>query len=536
MRYLFEDFALDADKRELHKAGNAVSLTPQAFDLLLHLIRNRDRVVSKDDLIADVWSGRIVSESTLTSRINAVRRAVGDSGQKQRLVRTFARKGLRFVAAVRESEVAPAREDAKVDAYPATSERPSIAVLPFQNISGDAEQDFFADGVTEDIIIALSRVRWFSVIARSSAFAYRSSELDAKKVASELGVRYVLLGTLRRADERVRVAAQLVDGNSGENVWARSYDHALSGIFTVQDELTQTIVGALQPELSRAERERARVKPHDNIDAWTIYQRGMFHLYRFTRDDVAQARKLFESALGLDAELGPAYSGIAETYHCEVVYGLTDLPAANRDRALAPARKAVELDREDAGAHCTLGRIRYLRGEYAAAISELTTALDLNPSLALAHYSLGATLVFSGRPDEAFPHLESAIRLSPCDPNLGSFLVRIAEAKYRIGDDDAAAQYALKALGQPIFSWVRYAVLIAALAQLGRVAEAQAYLREVTLVVPEFSIAFIEAKHPFSRDMGTDRYYEGLNKAGVPAMPRNPSQTPGKARGGLIEA
>jgi TolB-like protein len=513
--FLFEDFTLDSERRELRAGGAMVPVEPQVFDVLVYLIKNRDRVVSKDDLIASVWGGRIVSESTLTSRINAVRKAVGDSGGKQEFVRTFARKGVRWIAPV-EIRKPDTKTDDQINSPLAVPQKPSIAVLPFRNMSGDPEHDSFVDGVTEEIIIALARVRWFFVIARGSAFAYKSKEVDPNEIARELGVRYILMGSVRRADDRIRVSAQLIDANSRSNVWARSYDRALSDIFALQDEITQTIVGGIEPELGRAERERARVKQRDSVDAWSIYQRGMFHLYRYTQADLAQARKLFEDAIAIDADFGPAYSAIAEAYYYEVVYGFADSPGDNCQRAIEVAQKAVALDRDDAGAHCTLGRIRYLRREYAAAISELELASDLNPSLALAHYGLGAAFVFSGRPHEAFPHLESAIRLSPRDPNMGSYLVRIAEAKYLIGDDEAAARFALRALAQPSFQWSRYAVLIAALGQLGRQDEACNYLAEVSRIRPDFSVAFVRTMHPFIRDMGIDRYYEGLRKAGVP--------------------
>ena len=509
MQISFEDCLLDIERRELRRSNQLVAVEPQVFDVLIYLVENRDRVVSKDDLIASVWGGRIVSESTLTSRINAARKAIGDTGEKQNLIRTFARKGVRFVAPVNvaSEQRAPALT---------VPQRPSIAVLPFTNMSGDPEQDLFVDGVTEEIITALSRVRWFFVIARGSAFAYKSKDIAPDAIARELGVRYVLMGSIRRSGDQIRVSAQLIDGNSRSNVWARSYDRALSDIFAVQDEITQTIVGGIEPELSRAERERARVKHRDSVDAWSIYQRGMFHLYRYTRDDLVQARTLFEGAISIDPDLGPAYSAIAETYYYEVVYGFIQQDDDNRDRALELAKKAVTLDRDDAGAHCTLGRIRYLCRDYAAAISELEIALDLNPSLALAHYGLGAAFVFSGNPHKAFPHLESAVRLSPHDPNMGSYLVRTAEAKYLIGDDEAAVHFALKALAQPSFQWSRYAILIAALGQLGRHEEARRYVTEVTRMRPNFSVAFVRTMHPFSGDMGIDRYYDGLRKAGVP--------------------
>jgi TolB-like protein len=260
-------------------------------------------------------------------------------------------------------------------------DRPSVAVLPFTNKSGDPKQDFFIDGIGEEIIIALSKVRWFFVIARQSSFAYRDKGMDAKQIARELGVRYVLVGSVRQASDRIRVSTQLIEGSSGDNVWARSYDRAAADVFAVQDEITQMIVGAIEPQLSRAERERARVRARDNVDAWSAYQHGMHHLYRCTREDLLEARRLFQQAIAVDPELGPAYSGEAKAYYCEVVYGVAESNQGNREKAIGPARRAVTLNAEDAGAHCTLGRICYLRREYPPALSELKTALELNPSL-----------------------------------------------------------------------------------------------------------------------------------------------------------
>jgi TolB-like protein/Tfp pilus assembly protein PilF len=519
VQFLFGDYELDSERRELRCGADLVSVEPQVFDLLLCLVSNRDRVVTKDDMIAAVWGGRIVSESTLTSRINAVRKAVGDSGERQTLIRTVSKKGFRFVGAVQEMRgAASPREDRseKAKLGLAIADRPSIAVLPFSNLSDDPEQEYFADGITEDITTALSRARWFLVIARNSSFAYKDRTTDVKRISQELGVRYVLTGSVRRAGDRLRITAQLTDGANGNTVWARSYDRGLADIFAVQDEITQTIVGAIEPQLGRAERERAKVKGHDSLDAWATYQRGMIHLYRCTREDLAEARRLFEQATAMDPELGPAYSAIAEAYYYEVVYGLADSNEENREKAIGPARRAVTLDGEDAGAHCTLGRIRYLRREYPAAIADLETALELNPSLALAHYGLGAALVFSGKAADAFPHLEAAIRLSPYDPNMGSFLVRIADAKYFVSAYDAAVTSALRALGQPNFQWSRYAVLIAALGQLGHVPEAQRYFREVVRLRPDFSISFVRHTHLFGDQNYMARYCQGLRKAGIP--------------------
>jgi TolB-like protein/Tfp pilus assembly protein PilF len=515
MLYLFENFTLDNERRELRTNGAKVAVEPQVFDLLVYLIENRERVVSKDDLIASVWEGRIVSDSALDSRINAARKAIGDSGKAQRLIRTFARKGVRFVGDVRIGDETSKLSRKVVDPALTVPHKPSIAVLPFTNLSGNTQDDAFVDGVTEEIITALSRVRWFFVIARGSTFAFRGRDTDIKEVARDLGVRYVLTGSIRHVDDRVRATARLIDGNTGSNVWAHSYDRALFDIFAVQDDITQTIAGAIEPELSRAERDRARIRRRESMDSWTTYQQGMAHLYRYTGDNLAKAREIFAQAIALDPELGPAYSALAEAYYYEVVYGFAESADDNRERAIEAAQRAVELDPGDGGAHCTLGRIHYLRREYAAAIAELEVALDLNPNLALAHYGLGAALVFSGRPHEAFSYLETAIHLSPRDPNLGSFLVRMAEAKYLVGDDEAAARFALRSLSQPAFQWSRYAIMIAALGQLGRSAEASTYIAKVTSNRPTFSVSFVRTMHPFSRDMGIERYCEGLRKAGV---------------------
>ena len=398
----------------------------------------------------------------------------------------------------------------------ALPDKPSIAVLPFTNMSGDPEQDYFADGMTEDIITGLSRARWLFVIARNSSFAYKGRSTDVKQVAQELGVRYVLEGSVRKVGERVRISAQLAEGTSGRQLWAKRYDRELSDIFAMQDEITETIIGAVEPELGKVERRRSAGKRPDNLDAWDLYQRGMSHLYEYTKDDLQRARQYFAQAITRDPQLGPAYSGLAETYYYEGVYGFADSISDNREKALAPALRAVVLDAEDAGAHCTLGRAYYMRRAYDAAFRELKTALELNPSLALAHYGLGATLVFSGRAEEGIPHLTAAIRLSPHDPNMGSFLVRLADAAYFLKRYEEAAEWAQRALQQPNFQWSRYTVLIAALAQLGRLDEARNCIQELQVKRPNTSIAFVRETHLFGDTASFAHYLDGLRMAGLP--------------------
>jgi adenylate cyclase len=398
----------------------------------------------------------------------------------------------------------------------ALPDKPSIAVLPFTNMSGDPEQDYFADGMTEDVITGLSRARWLFVIARNSSFTYRGRSTDVKQVAHELGVRYVLEGSVRKVGERVRISAQLAEGTSGRQLWAKRYDRELSDIFAMQDEITETIIGAVEPELGKVERRRSAGKRPDNLDAWDLYQRGMSHLYEYTKDDLQRARQYFAEAIARDPQLGPAHSGLAETYYYEGVYGFADSISDNREKALAPALRAVVLDAEDAGAHCTLGRAYYMRRAYDAAFRELKTALELNPSLALAHYGLGATLVFSGRAEEGIPYLTAAIRLSPHDPNMGSFLVRLADAAYFLKRYEEAAEWARRALQQPNFQWSRYTVLIAALAQLGRLDEARNCIQELQVKRPNTSIAFVRETHLFGDTANFAHYLDGLRMAGLP--------------------
>src|SRR5262245_17714725 len=281
MPLLFGDCVLDPDRRELRRASGVVSIGPQVFDLLQHLIQNRTRVVSKDDLLEAVWGGRIVSESTITSHINAARTAIGDTGQDQRLIRTVARKGFRFVGEVKDASASGAAETAPAVAQRplALPDKPSIAVLPFVNMSGDAEQDYFADGMVEDIITALSHIRWLFVIARNSSFTYKGRASDVKQIGQDLGVRYVLEGSVRKAANRVRMTGQLIHAETGGHLWAERYEGSLDDVFELQDRITQNVVAAIAQELERAEIQRAKRKPTESLDAYDYFLRGMasFH-------------------------------------------------------------------------------------------------------------------------------------------------------------------------------------------------------------------------------------------------------------------
>jgi adenylate cyclase len=398
----------------------------------------------------------------------------------------------------------------------AVGERPSIAVMPFKNLSGDADQEYFADGISEDIITVLSRHRWLMVIARNSSFTYKGEGVDPKQVGEQLGVRYVLDGSVRKGGNRIRIGAQLIDGSTGKQMWAERYDRVPEDIFAVQDEVTQAIVAAIAPELGKAEQQHATSKTSENLNAWEVYQRGMWHLYQRTKDDLAEARRLFEAALSLDPGLSPACSGLVDAYYYEVVLGLADSVAETLAKALQTARRAVELDPDDSAARCAMGKARIASREHAQAVPNLQLAIELNPSLAWGHYGLGAAAVFSGQADQAITHLDDAIRLSPRDQHMGSFMVRLAEAYLLKRDYRRAVEWARKALQQQGFQWSRYAAILAGLGYLGEQEQARRVLDECLTLRPDFSVSMIRDNHLYTDTAALDHYLEGLRQAGVP--------------------
>jgi TolB-like protein len=354
VQFFFDDHALDTDRRELRRGPKRIAVEPQVFDLLVYLVQNRDRVVSKDDLIASVWGGRSVSDSTLTSRINAARKAVGDSGESQTLIRTIQRKGLRFVGAVQagsdNAEPAHAAVPAAVHEPPRPAlplpDRPAIAVLPFVNMSGEPEQEYFSDGISEDIITALSKLRWFFVIARNSSFVYKGKAVHLKQVAEQLGVRYVLEGSVRKGGDRVRITAQLNDVATGSHIWAERYDRNLADVFAVQDEITEAIVAAIEPQLYAAENFRARRKPPDSLDAWDLVMRALSHYWRVTRQDNVVAQALLEKAIAIDPNYGQALGMLATSHTFGAHMGWEHM-AAVAPVAERAAQAAILADSED---------------------------------------------------------------------------------------------------------------------------------------------------------------------------------------------
>jgi TolB-like protein/cytochrome c-type biogenesis protein CcmH/NrfG len=523
VKYLFANQILDTDRRELTRGTKPVAVEPQVFDLLVHLVENRDRVVSKDDLIASVWGGRIVSESTLTTRINAARRAVGDSGEKQKLIRTIARKGLRFVGAVHigpqdEPTRAPARsgEDPRA-ASRATrplADRPAIAVLPFTNMTGDPGQEYFSDGISEDIITALSKLRWFLVIARNSSFTYKGKSVHIQRVAEELGVRYVMEGSVRRGNDRVRITAQLNDVTTGSHIWAERYDRELTDVFAVQDEITEAVVAAIEPKLYAAENFRAARKPPENMDAWDLLMRALSHYWRVTRPDNVAAQALLEKAVAIDPNYGRALGLLATSHTFGVQMGWEDTAAATPivERA---ARSAILADSEDPWAHLALGYVHQFMRRFEESLAELETALQLNPNFALANGYYGLTLSYCGRWQEAASAAAHALRLSPREPFSAIYYGIAAYAQFVGRNYEEAMRLARQGVRLRGDFVGAHRVLTAAASMAGHDDIAKAALDELRRAQPNISLAWIAEQIPTRHDAEREHYLEAFRRAGL---------------------
>jgi TolB-like protein/DNA-binding winged helix-turn-helix (wHTH) protein len=541
VQLVFGDYVLDRERRELSRGSEQIALEPQVLDVLIHLVQNRDRVVTKDDLIACVWDGRIVSDSTLTSRVNAARRAVGDSGDRQEVIKTYARKGFRFLGEVRiagagdgssgpteKGEIAPAAALRQADASVADEGRrpgaalkwggrPSIAVLPFSNLSGDSEQEYFADGITEDIITALSRHRSLAVITRNGNFASKSASGDLRQAGLTLGAEYLVEGSVRKAGERIRITTQLVETEGGRQLWAERYDRDLQNLFALQDEITTTIAARIEPEVGAAERLRVERKAVPALHAWDFFRLGTKHFYKSTPAHNLEAQRLFRRALEIDPNLAEAYGYLSYATVLSMVYFEAEPNEERLAEAVVIGRKGVELDDQDGLIRFMYGRALLATKAYGDALAELETAVELNPCLAVSYCGLGDSLAYEGRITEAIPYFQKAIELSPYDPLRWAFYAYRALAHIFAQDFELASDWAQKATRVPNAHYWAFAHRVSALGYLDRPEELHAATNELLQRKPEFSCSFalkrlFYVKSPDQLEL----YVEGLRRAGIP--------------------
>jgi TolB-like protein/Tfp pilus assembly protein PilF len=524
VQFLLDNQMLDLDRRELRRGREAIPVEPQVFDLLVYLVRHHDRVVSKDDLIASVWEGRIVSESTLTSRINAARKAVGDSGKEQKLIRTIPRRGFRFVGTVQAltgdgqsshgAEASPEEIHEPPRMALPLPDRPAIAVLPFTNMSDDPVQEYFSDGISEDIITALSKLRWFFVIARNSSFIYKGKAVHMKQVAAELGVGYVVEGSVRKGGNRVRITVQLNDVTTGSHIWAEHYDRDLTDVFAVQDEITEAIVAAIEPQIYAAENFRARRKPPNNMDAWDLVMRALSHYWRVTREDNVVAQALLEKAIAIDPDYGQALGVLATSHSFCAHMGWSD-PAAAVTIAERAAHAAVLADSEDAWAHHALASVHLARRRFDDSLSEFELALRLNPNFSLAQGYYGLALSYCGRWEEGAAAARRALRLSPRDPVSALYYGIAAYAQFVGRNYEEAMRLSREALRQRADFVGAHRVLTAAAGMAGQAEVARLALQDLRRTQPNISLAWVASEMPWHDNAESEHYLQGLRSAGL---------------------
>jgi adenylate cyclase len=509
--YFFEDYGLDTDRRELYRATSQIAVEPKVFDLLVYVIRNRERVVSKDDLVAAVWNGRIVSESALTTCINAARTAIGDSGEAQRLIKTLPRKGIRFVGIVREEEGKPAAvmptDAAREPSHrlPVLPDKPTIAVLPLINLSGDPERDYFSDGITEDIITELSRFRELLVIARNSSFQYRDKANDLGRIGRELGVQYVVEGSIRTAGGRVRVTAGVVDVTTKTQLWTEHYDREMQDIFVVQDEVAQAIAATVEGRVAASGAQRSRRKPTHDLAAYDYFLQGRESLERYDAD---AAVPLLRRAIECDPGFARAYAWLS--FATVVIYNTDLRPETLRD-ALMLARTAMSLDDSDAWSHRAIGVTYLLSREFELAGLHLGRAVELNPVDVRMTSMRAFWLAYSGRVDDALRSLDADLRRDPFPPKWFWAIRGVALFQCRRYEDAIQAFNGVT----NIRLW-HYLYLASAHAHLGLMDRARAFVGEVLRIRADFSLGQVGVIETFKDPADLAPLVEGLRMAGLP--------------------
>jgi adenylate cyclase len=527
----FEGYTLDFARSSLRVGDRNVQLRPKAVEVLHYLVENAGRLVTKEELIQAIWPNVTVTDEVLTHCVSEVRQAIGDS--EQTIIVTVPRRGYRFVASVsriatdaaaatRPAPPMPTSPPAGPDSGPRSPlDRPSVAVLPFANLNGDPQQDYFSDGMTEDITTELSRFSELLVIACNSAFQYKGKAVDIRQVGRELGARYVLEGSVRRSGDRIRITAQLIDAVTGAHRWGERYDRELHDAFAVQDEVARTIVAILAAHVNRAEIERALLKPPAAWEAYEYCLRGaeafLLHITRRTKASLYDARRLLEQSLAIDPSYARAYAMLARTY----VYAYTDptdgdsdyVNPAALDRALELAETAVHLDARLPQARAQLGDVLIWKRQHDIGIAEFERALALNPNFIEWRYA--RALTFAGEPARALEVLEENMRLDPVQPLIYP-TSWMGQANYSLKRYGEAVRFFREcALRLPNLLWP-HILLASAYAQLRQLEEARKEAAEVLRINPGFTIEIFKPLAVYKNPKDVEHQLDGLRKAGLP--------------------
>ena len=522
----------DLETGRLWSGKREVKLTPKASAVLKVLLTHAGQPVHKEELFASVWSATVVSDDALISCIQELRRALADNAKQPRFIETRHRRGYRFIARLAKpatkinAESDGASEVGRAAAggldLDALLTQPAIAVFPFEDLSETADRAHFADGITQDISTALSCWRRFPVIARNSTSLTKEKHGDGVAAARELGARYCLQGSVRRAGSKIRICAQLVDASSRTQIWARRYDRDLGNMFAVQDEITACIVQSIEPQLSRRELHRALRKHPQSLDSWDYTQRALSclygalsHLHAFAGADAAEARGLLHKAIELDPASSYAHSLLALSHFHDALADWTKDPPRALTATLQSAHRAVELDNDDWLSHALLGiAILWTGRNYDRALEEVERAIALNPSAVIAHQFLGCVALFAGRPTQAVPALETVLHLDPQYQSRSLILADLSLSRLLLGDVDGAVAAAIDAVQREPENVRAHHRLVAALGHTAREAEARAALKTLLHLQPDFSDAYVRATYPFRLAEHLALFNEGLRRAG----------------------
>ena len=503
--FLLEAFWFDRRAGALLRrdAGGAlapVAIGSRALAVLDTLVASRSDLVLKEEIMDAVWPRTAVAEDNLTVQIAALRRVLDQGRAGGSCIQMIAGRGYRFAGAV--SRAPPA-------AAPALPDKPSIAVLPFQNISGDPEQEYFADGMVEEIITALSRIRWLFVIARNSSFAFKRQPIDVNQVGRELGVRYVLEGSVRKAGGRVRITAQLIDASDRTHLWADRFEGSLEDIFDLQDKVASTVAGVIEPTLQAAETARSRSRPTTDLTAYDLFLRALAHSLSYERDQLTQAVDLLQQVIERDPLYGPALALAAHCHRNFAVMNWTEDPEAVRLTSVGLARQALRVGPDDpdvlARAAVTFG---YFGEDIGVAVGLIDRCLALNPSYARAWHWSGLLRVFAGQPERALDDFQNYLRLSPRDRVTG-YMNSIGEAYFFCRRFDEAAAHLLGSLERAPGFPITYRVLASCYAHMGRLDEAREIVRRLRAITPAVMEPGTRYRNPELREL----FLSGLRSA-----------------------
>ena len=519
MVFQFNQLTLDTVQYRLYLSGKAISVEPQVFDLLVYLVENRERVVSRDELLENLWQGKVVTDAALGVCLKDARKAVCDSGDRQSVIKTVHGRGYQFIAKVSESrEQSVATTSSAISDHESLvlPDEPSIAVLAFTNMASDPEQEFFSDGITEDIITALSKISALMVIARNSTFIYKGRTVDVKQVGRDQGVRYVLEGSVRKSGKRVRVTAQLIDATTGQHKWAERYDRDLKEFFLVQDEITQEIVSALDVHLLKGEQARFWSSSTENLAAWESFRMGHDLMDTYRAENLPEAMRLVQKAIDFDPQYAAAWSLMALCYFCIE----EDSRRSNEERkqalrsTLNCAERALECDPSCASAYSLLGLYHLILKQYDDAIDNANKSINMAPNHAYNIARSAFILSKCGQPEQAYDRMQKSLRLCPVYPVwFLSGMGQVSRAMDRIDETiDAYTEW----ISRDPDTLEGHICLAEILGEVGRTEEATASAAEVLRINPDFSIGEYVGNLAYRNPKEISRFEDGLRNAGLP--------------------